>query len=155
MTTICANLEGMAADTLVSYASSFEGKPKIWHARHSLWGAAGGARYCAEFRLWTLGKGRRPEIPTGEDADEDAVLEVLQLHQKDGLFLWTNNALPERIAESFFAIGSGGAHALGAMAMGATPAQAIAVAAKYDSCTREPINVLPISEIKGTRKPRK
>lgn len=153
MTTVAASVPHgvMAGDTLVSYANAFEGRPKIWVARHSMWGAAGPANDCAAFKLWTIGRGKKPiagQKPEGAEEEENVKLEVLQFHHKDGLFLWINNDLPERIAGPFFAIGSGGAHAIGALAMGATPAQAVAVAAKYDAATREPINELKLADIK-------
>ena len=157
MTTIAANRERMAADTWISYAPSFEGKPKIWVAKHSIWGAGGPSHACNSFKLWTLGLGKKPKFrdPDSEDEDEDSEssvkLEVLQLHYRDGLFLWANDNLPDAIAESHYAIGSGAGLALGAMDMGATPEQAIAVAARHDSGTREPINILSVRDIKRKR----
>lgn len=150
MTTVAANECSMAGDTLISYSPSFEGRPKIWVAKHSLWGAAGPAHICAAFKLWTLGKAKKPtagQKPEGSDEEENVKLEVLQLHRKDGLFLWVNNDLPEKIVNQFYAIGSGGACALGALAMGATPELAVAVAARFDNSTREPINILTLDDI--------
>lgn len=150
MTTVAADLESMSADTLVSYSSNFEGRPKIWAAKHSLWGAAGNAHDCAAFRLWTLGKGKKPvagQKPQGSDDEEAVRLEVLQLHQDSGLFLWVNNDLPEAIKIAYYAIGSGGSHALGAMAMKATPEEAISVAALFDSATGGRCTTLRLADI--------
>lgn len=152
MTTVAADSQSMAGDTLISYSPSFEGRPKIWVAKHSIWGAAGPAHDCAAFKLWTLGKAKKPtagQKPEGSDEEEGVKLEVLQLHKRDGLFLWVNNDLPEKIVNEFYAIGSGGACALGAMAMGASPAVAVAIAARFDNSTREPINVLTLGDVSG------
>lgn len=141
MTCIVANLEAMASDKHVTYTPSFTGECKIWEAKGAIWGAAGPSWKGLAFRAWTLGKGKRPTFikQDEEEGEEDVKLEVLQL-TPGGLYLWVNGDLPDPVKEPFFAIGSGGSYAIGALSMGATLEQAIEVAAKWDNGTRLPFD---------------
>jgi hypothetical protein len=136
----------MAADKHVTYSPSFTGECKIWAAKGAIWGAAGPSWKGLAFKAWTLGKGKRPEFikPEGED-EEDVKLEVLQL-TPSGIFLWVNGDLPDPVRESFFAIGSGAPYAMGALTMGASLAQAIEVAAKWDNGTRLPVDTIALAK---------
>ena len=64
----------------------------------------------------------------------DAELEGIELHP-DGIFLYTASGKRFAIRDQFYAIGSGGPYAIGAMAMGATPAEAVALASQFDPAT--------------------
>jgi hypothetical protein len=77
--------------------------------------------------------------------EEDVKLEVLQL-TPSGIFLWVNGDLPDPVRESFFAIGSGAPYAMGALTMGASLAQAIEVAAKWDNGTRLPVDTIALAK---------
>lgn len=149
MTTIVANLECMAADRFVTYGPSYEGDPKIWIARGSIWGAAGSASLCIAFKEWTLGKTKRPKL---EASDEDKI-DVLEL-SPEGLFLWVGNSR-DHIREGFYGIGSGGGYAVGALSKAATLDEAMEIAAKWDANTRGPFDKITLAEIpKGRRKRR-
>jgi hypothetical protein len=145
MTTIAATLTHMAADRFVTYGPSYNGDWKIWVAKGAIWGAAGDVSHCAQFKLWTLGKGPRPKVTNPED-EEAARMEVLQLTPK-GLFLWINDGPPDAVREHFYAIGSGAGYALGALSMGSTLEQAIEVSAKWDNGTRLPFDVIPLADV--------
>ena len=153
MTTIVANRECMAADRFVTYTPSYNGDCKIWVARASIWGAAGPTWKGLAFKAWTLGKGKRPEFDGGEDGEEEneVKLEVLQLSE-DGLFLWVNGDLPDPVSEPFYSIGSGAGYAIGALSMQASLEQSIEVAAKWDSGTRLPIDMIALADIRKKRK---
>lgn len=146
MTCIVANLEAMAADKFVTYAPSYTGECKIWVAKGSIWGAAGDVCNCLAFKTWTLSKGKRPVVRDPEDP-ESSTLEVLQLSPK-GLFLWVNDSLADPVKEPFYAIGSGGGYAIGALSMGAKLEQAVEVAAKWDSNTRLPFDMLRLADVR-------
>ena len=150
MTTIVANLKGMAADRFVTYAPSYNGDVKIWSAKGSVWGAAGDCEYCLKFRSWTEGKGKRPQVKDPEDP-EGAKFEALQLSSK-GLFLYINDSPADAVKEPFYAIGSGSGYAIGALSMGASLEQAIEVAAKWDSGTRLPFDHVLLVPSKSARK---
>lgn len=150
MTTIVATLECMVADRFVTYAPSYEGDPKIWVARGSIWGAAGSTPLCIAFKEWTLGKTKRPKIET----DEEDKIEALQL-SPEGLFLWTGNS-PDHIREGFYGIGSGGGYAVGALStLKATIDEAMEIAQKWDANTRGPFDKIHRADIPIIRRKRR
>ena len=143
MTTIVATLDCMAADRFVTYGPSYQGDPKIWVARGSIWGAAGTVALCLAFKAWTFTKAKRPTI---EPADDDKV-EVLQLSPQ-GLFLWTGGGGPDPVRESFYGIGSGGGYAIGALSKSATLDEALEIAQKWDANTRGPFDKIALKDIR-------
>lgn len=148
MTTIVATLDRMVGDTFISYEVSFQGSPKIWVAKGCAWGGAGATSALAQFKLWTHGKAKRPEFKKADDEEEDTSrLEVLQLHPRNGLFLWINADLPEKVEEPFYAIGTGAGYAVGAMSKDATAEEALEIAAKWDKGTRLPGHVITIRDL--------
>jgi len=52
---------------------------------------------------------------------------------------WDNNLARIDIDHEFFAIGSGAAIALGAMAFGASAEVAVEIACRYDTCSGPPV----------------
>lgn len=146
MTTIVANLDCMAADRFVTYGPSYQGAPKIWVARGSIWGAAGSVSLCIAFRDWTLSKRKKPIL----DAAEEDKIEVLQL-SPEGLFLWADGSCPDAVKESFYGIGSGGGYAIGALSKGASLDEAMGISAKWDANTRSPFDVLSLADLKRKR----
>lgn len=153
MTTIIATPTEMVGDTFVAYSLSFKGKAKIWVAKGCAWGGAGGSAQLSQFRLWTLGKAKRPEFkkPDGEE-ETDSKLEVLQVHPKNGIFLWINADLPDAVDEPFYAIGTGAGYAVGAMSKGASIDEALEIAAKWDANTRLPGHKITVKNLAMTRR---
>ena len=148
MTTVITTKTEMVSDTFISYEVSFQGAPKIWIAKGCAWGGAGSTASLAQFKLWTQGKAKRPEFKVAEEEDEPtAKLEVLQLHPKNGIFLWINADLPEPVEEEFYAIGTGAGYAVGAMSKGATAKEALEIAAKWDKGTRLPGNIITVADL--------
>ncbi len=152
MTTIIATKDKLVGDTFVSYEVSFEGAPKLWLAKGSAWGGAGSCGMLAQFRLWTLGKAKRPEFKKDDDEKETSEIEVLQLNPQKGIYLWINSDPPEFVNEPFYAIGTGAGFAVGAMSKGASPEEALEIAAKWDKGTRLPGHVITATDL--TRKRR-
>lgn len=154
MTTGVATPDLVMADSFISYEPCFTGGKKIWAAKGTLWTGAGSASNLAQFRLWTLGKAKKPVIEKPEKEDDDATkLEVIQV-RKDGIYLWINDAIPEFVNSPFFAVGSGGGYAMGALSKGATPQEALEIAAKWDSATRGPFHALSFADLLQNRKRR-
>ena len=157
MTTIVANLQGMAADTFVTYTPCFKGESKIWIAKGAIWGAAGPSAKGLAFKAWTLGRGKRPTFIDAADEEEKeekgVKMEVLQL-TPGGLYLWLNGDLPDPVHEGFYAVGSGGGYAVGALSMGATLDQALEVAQKWDGGTRGPFDTITLEDVKKGRRKR-
>lgn len=65
---------------------------------------------------------------------DNSELEAIELGH-DCIYLYGPDGTRYAIKDDFYAIGSGGPYAMGAMAMGATPAEAVAIAARFDPGT--------------------
>jgi len=91
-------------------------------------------------RFWEVIDGK-PHKESG--LSDDSELEGIELHP-DGIFLYAASGKRYAIKDQFFAIGSGAPYAIGAMAMGATPQEAVALAARFDPATGGPIEVIPL-----------
>jgi hypothetical protein len=130
MTTIVATRQAIYADTLCSYTVPFKVN-KIMRIGNSLFAGAGDLDDIQKFFSWRRDGG---EAPVFEDS-----LDVLEVCT-EGIFLWGKKFVRLLIDEDTYVIGSGSHYAMGALAMGATPKQAIGIAAKFDSQTGYPIN---------------
>jgi ATP-dependent protease HslVU (ClpYQ) peptidase subunit len=86
-------------------------------------------------------------MPTkGRPRCSEDTFDVIMVRQ-DGTLLTANDALDfEALSEPFYAIGSGGAYAMGAMARGATAIQAVKIAARFDTNTSGPVDSVVIRE---------
>lgn len=101
------------------------------------------------FRDW-LESGSGPNLhDLGVDRLED--FEALIVH-KSGLYTANRLCRIDRVLETFWAIGSGRAVALGAMERGATARQAVQAAARWDSYTSGPVRTLELSGNSPKRK---
>ena len=101
------------------------------------------------FRDW-LETGAGPGLhDRGVDRLED--FEALIVH-KSGLYTANRLCRIDRVLETFWAIGSGRAIALGAMERGATARQAVQAAAKWDAYTSGPVRALSLSVESPRRK---
>lgn len=139
MTTIVANRTGMAADRRVTGVPMFR-TSKIFRVRGSIIGFAGNTEQALRFIEWR----RTPEAkPT---FTETADFLALELSPDGRLTYWGTEMVGIAIEDDFYAIGSGAAFALGAMAMRASPKHAIEVAARYDSSTGSDVQTLTLGK---------
>lgn len=99
-------------------------------------------------KFWEVLQGK-PAKETGLGGD--AELEGIELHP-DGIFLYTASGKRFAIRDQFYAIGSGGPYAIGAMAMGATPAEAVALASRFDPATGGKIETHQLKATNGSTK---
>lgn len=127
MTTIIATRTGIHADTKCSFTVPFKVKKHI-RVGGSIFAGAGDLDELGKFFEWRQG-GDKPEIEDTLD-----VLEVCA----EGIFIWGKKLVRLTIYEDVYAVGSGAQFAIGAMAAGATPKQALIIAAKYDHQTAAP-----------------
>lgn len=142
MTTIVANLECMAADQRVSA----EGAPyyhanKIFRIGNSLFGTAGDGFMSLLMIDWLKkgAKNRAALYKLWTDYERSAFW-LLELNP-NGLFLWDGWAIPEKLNDTRYAIGSGALAAVGAMDSGKTPEEAVKVATSLDVYSGAPIQV--------------
>ncbi len=127
MTTIVCNREVMAGDTLLVAATKAHGI-KVFKCRGACVGVAGTFVHCMEFVDWYK-KGAKGEPPEMEEVD------ALVLTKDGRILCFDHHHSFFEVTDDFAAIGSGGAAALAAMYMGASPEQAIKVAGKVDPNT--------------------
>ena len=138
MTTIAANLKEMAADTRLTWDDeSTSPGIKIERVHSEIIGIAGdvaaGNRYLDWYRAGS--KGRKPKVTKD--------FKALRLN-KEGLYLVDHDLVWVKVDAPFYAIGSGAQLAIGALEMGATPKQAVEIAAKHDNYTGGQITTLEL-----------
>lgn len=134
MTTIVATKTAIYADTQCSYTVPFKVN-KIARIGQSLFAGAGDMDDLQRFFNWRREGGDQP-------AFEDAI-DIIELCT-DGIFLWGKKMVRLPIGDEVYSVGSGSQYAMGAMAMGATPKQALAVAAKLDISTGSETTVVKL-----------
>lgn len=128
MTTVIATREGILSDTLCSYVVPFA-VTKIARIGNSVFGGAGDMDDLAIFFEW-LRNGQPPdERPVFEEP-----LDILEV-ASDGIYLWGKKFVRLKIHQPVYCVGSGAHYAMGALAQGATPKQALKIASKLDSGT--------------------
>lgn len=141
MTTVAITREAIAADTRVVTGSSFYHAPKIFRVGQSLLGTAGAGFACLAFVEWFKSPRRNPQVlhKIFGEYDRDDIL-IAELNPS-GIFLWDGWGYPERINDSFYAIGSGAMAALEAMRNGSDPDDAVRRAVAHDENTGSPIQI--------------
>ncbi len=144
MTTIAVRDGIMAGDTRSVWNQIIVGeRQKIERVNGVLIGCAGSASDWLVFVDWYrcgVDLSALPEFRQYQGQDDAPNFDVLVLGP-DGLTYWTQHFQPAPLDCPFWAIGSGAMAALAAMHMGATAAEAIAVAAKVDMFTGGTIQV--------------
>ena len=138
MTTIVCNREGMCADKRVTGSTMFK-TTKIQRVNGSLIGYCGNIEHCLKFVEWRRNPDSKPEF-------SERTWEALELTSDGRMLWWSIDLMPIEIEDDYYAIGSGADFALGAMAMGAKPQQAIKVAATYDPGTGPDVQTMKLSK---------
>jgi ATP-dependent protease HslVU (ClpYQ) peptidase subunit len=133
VTTIVATKDRIVADSKTSNGDVKWPSRKIDRVGERLFGCAGDVASIERFLKWIRNGDRRPRI----GRDEFAALEV----NPGGLFLWDEHLVPMLIDRDHHAIGSGASAAFGALAMGATPEQAVEIACQIDDKSEGPLQV--------------
>jgi len=136
MTTIAASLahKEIAADSKCSGDDSFCNVYKLRSWKDGPVGAAGDWAQILKFY---------DALETSGEIDAEWDIEVLQL-QASGLYIYEASLKPYPIKDKFYAIGSGAAYALAAMALGKSPKEAVEIAAMFDPGTGGEIDVLKL-----------
>jgi hypothetical protein len=136
VTTIVANLEAMASDQRISGGPMFPAQ-KIHRIKGSLYGGAGSWEQLLKMFEWFRNPDMKPEWKFEPD------FEIVQL-SPEGIFVWGREMIAMPINNQFYATGSGGAYALGAMEAGADLRSAVQIASKYDSATGHGVRVVTL-----------
>ena len=144
MTTIVASKKHrtMVADRKVTdtAASMRYHTKKLRAIGSSIVGCAGDSSAISKFVRWLEAGAPQDGRPK---FDRDATLAALLMNEK-GLFIFDTECEPDEIEQDFYAVGSGGAAAMAAMFMGASPKKAAEIAAKVDVNTEGPFDILKL-----------
>lgn len=126
MTTVACNRKYMAAESMGASGNlKLTGDRKLFRGPEgSVLGVAGVYTKALALAKWICGGLDNPP----DDLDEAWVLQL----RHDGIWMYEQTAVPFEIHNPFIAMGSGGDFAIGAMAAGADPFDAVKVATKYD-----------------------
>lgn len=137
MTTVVCDRTSMAADKRISGGPLFK-STKIFRVRGSLIGVAGNMEQALRFVEWRRTPEQKPQFT------DSPGLEALELTADGRLIWWGPEMVGIPIENDHYAIGSGAAIALGALAMGATPKKAIQVASQWDSATGADVQTMSL-----------
>ena len=134
MTTIAVSLDTMemAADSRCSDDDGSYNVQKIREGKDSYFAGAGDWEKLLKF-YDSLENHKK-----GQELDSDVDVEVIELRE-DGIWVYEGILIPAKLKNRFFAVGTGANYAIAAMHMGATPLQAVEIAAIYDPATGGPI----------------
>ena len=135
MTTIATNGVSVAADGRIVIGTSVftQSARKIFRIHGEIVGTSGDFSFGDEYLTWTrqkFCKRLKPKLPPKRAAD---FFRALHISKKDVILVDADMTFLRAIPP--IAIGSGADYALAAMLQGATPAEAVAIAAKMDPWT--------------------
>lgn len=124
MTTIVANREEMACESLVSCASgeAYTTDQKVRRVGDDIVGCAGNITDIMKFMEWYASRGDRPELEN---------IDALVLNSS-GLWIYNSSTYANRVCDPFICIGSGAMAAKAAMLCGKSPREAVAIAIQCD-----------------------
>jgi hypothetical protein len=138
LTTIACDGKSMAADSQTSNGQIYGYGQKVWRAPDGrIFGACGDTAQCIKFRRWMMEGGEFPKL------NESLTALILN---PDGTVDWIDEDGEMIRMMTPCSAGSGGDFATGAMEAGATPEEAVAIAAKRDTGTGGVITVLHLEE---------
>lgn len=119
----------MAGDTqLTDEGGPLSHGRKVYKHNGTCIGIAGTYTDCMRFMKWYRGGMKEPLKKVGD-------VSALLLSAEGNIFYFDGEAQSYKVTDKFMAIGSGANAAMGAMHMGATPAQAVKIASKVDTYT--------------------
>lgn len=142
MTTIAANKDKMVSDSKVTWETksedhTYSAQKLFLHPKTGdIIGAAGDNNHIEAFLAWYGTRKKKPEF--GANADFEAIV----LTTKGDIWVYDETLSRDKIKGDFYAVGSGGNAALGALYMGATLEQAVEIACKVDPHSGPPTQVL-------------
>lgn len=135
MTTICANLECLAADQRLTSGGPPCRTKKIRRIGDCIYAGAGEWSLVLVFFDWLAAPKRDPlrlyRLIPEEHRDS---FDVMELSPK-GIALWTGWGARIELLDKFYAIGSGGPAAMQAMKQGKAPDEAVSETFSLDECS--------------------
>lgn len=150
MTTIAATKDELAGDRMVWDEGRGAWYPamKVKRLKNMVVGAAGDSSDCMRFLDWAEEDFNQKKKPKFDCADTDEAATIL-IVKAEGIFIMScSDPYPEFVAADYYAIGSGGKAALGALYSGKSLEEAMSIAHAIDPYTRPPFDFLPLKEKK-------
>ena len=146
MTTIATDGVTIAADSSGFFDTIRAVRPcvKIIVSREAIYALCGSNAMRMPVLAWIESGGAVPDMPTCSGAD----WAMLAITKTGALMYSSEMPFPTQISYPF-AMGSGEKFAYGAMAAGAEPKEAIAIAARFDAHTGGAVDVVNIAEALG------
>lgn len=138
MTTIAVNRDMMVSDSKVTMEAATQDRvyqsQKIWVLKNGdIMGCAGSNNDIEAFTKWYGSKKKKPRLQD---------LEVVVLSTKGTIHAFDETCTKDTITGPFYAIGSGGQAALGAMEAGADITKAVEIACRIDPSSGLPIQII-------------
>lgn len=147
MTTIAYSAGVMAADTQVTAGNRKFRTTKVSRLKDGgLFASSGNMAHGLRIKRWVEAGFPEDDKPDFDEAD----FECLIVKGDGTVYLLDEEMELLPFKDSFIAIGSGSPYATAAMALGQTPAQAVALASRFDPATSEPVEEF---HLKPIRKP--
>lgn len=145
MTTIAYRDGVLASDTLITSGTDVSGYyQKGRRIGLLLYASTGSCGLGDTFEAWLRG-GCRGDQPSLKNGDSTAHCIVVM---PDGLVVWFHQDGMTPMRTPYHAVGSGSAYAIGAMAAGATAAEAVRIAMLHDTGTGGDVTTLSITKEK-------
>lgn len=136
MTTICFKSGILAFDSKISGGGvAFGTGIKGVKTNKFLLAAAGSCEDCDAWLDWMKATGGDLDTKKNYGLDKECEMECIAIDKKGRVRWYGDKCYPYTIDGHFHALGSGYAFAMGAMAFGASAAQAVRIAAKFDTAT--------------------
>lgn len=139
----------MACDSRMTGYNAYVNSRKVERIRGSLWGGCGDAEAIEVFFEWVRAGCQKKSRPKWGDTNIPE-FDVIELNAA-GINLWSARCVPIPIDADFWAVGSGGLAAMGALHCGKTPKQAVEIAKLCDEYTGGEVVVHPLKIIKGRK----
>ena len=134
MTTVVANLEGMAADHRCTSEGPICHTPKIFRVNDRLYGLCGDVMMALYVVEWLQGKRDMEALHKAIGPEYRANVTIMEL-SSDGLALIDGWGMRMQLMDKFYAIGSGAAPALIEMKHGASLQDAVRASATLDEAS--------------------
>lgn len=131
----------MAADKRITFAggNAVFKTSKLHRVNGSIIGFCGNPEQALQFIEWRRNPDAKPTF-------SEPVFEAIELTADGQMLWWGSEMMAIPIEDDHYAIGSGAAYALGAMAQGASVKEAIQIAAMYDANTGTEVQTLTLSK---------
>lgn len=139
MTTVAYKDGIMAADRQTDVPSGNAGVTKLKRRDDAVYAGTGCSSDIAALADWYFSNRMALAKYTARKND-DPNAELLVMHD-DGRVFWTGWGCSPSEVSGFVAIGSGAEYAVGAMARGAHPGEAVEIAARFDESTGQGVDV--------------